>query len=388
MNERQRKQVKALAEQVLKGSGDVVVEWGDDGHLEAGLAQVDEDTGEVLSRLFVSTRGDVVRPRLAARLGVSAQAEELARRLGALKLAPRRQAPLPKSELKLIPGALENLTRGFDYGTHPLESVFDSTGGGDWDSLEDERVKRLVLERFVAYVRARREEEKTWPEVLEADRVEAAFASLKRAGIVAEMGATDTQSGGWSLVRELAAELRAKGKKPWGAAFFHEQDLDGAFEGEAMCISFGTLDQERSVQDLDVAQAVVKALRKHGFEPRWNGTADSRIELLPAFVWRRRRARVDTTERLELGSSEFSVFPGGLVEFLPRLRVLSCWASRQRLTDMRSDSVEQLTVEYEREDDAREALEEVRQQAKERFPRLRKLVIKADDFAHTARFPK
>ncbi|NVJ26547.1 hypothetical protein HUW62_35550 [Myxococcus sp. AM011] len=388
MNERQRKQVKVLAEQVLKGAGDVVVEWGSDGHLEAGLTQVDEETGEVLSRLFVSTRGDVVRPRLAARLGVAAQAEELARRLGALKLAPRKEAPLRKQELKLIPGALEHLTRVFDYGTYPLESVFDYTNGGDWDSLEDERVKRLVLEQFVAHVRARREEEKTWPDVLEADRVEAAFASLERAGIVAEMGATDTQSSGWSLVRELAVELRAKGKKPWGAAFFHEQDLEGAFEGEAMCISFGTLDKERSDKDLDVARAVIKALRKQGFEPEWPGTADSRIELLPAFVWRRRRARVDTTKRLELGPSEYSLFPGGLVEFLPRLHVLSFWAHRQRLTDMRSESVEHLTVEYEREDDAREVLDEVRQQAMERFPRLRKLVIQADDFAHTARFPK
>jgi hypothetical protein len=158
-------------------------------------------------------------------------------------------------------------------------------------------------------------ETKHWPEILEVDRLEAAFADLLSAGIVPQIGQGFTQTMAWESVRAEADELRERGLEPWGAVFCHEQDIDSALEGRPMHIAFGELSEEPSEKDARVGQAVVEALRKHGFEPEWNGSAATRITLLPAFTWRRRRSRVDTTEDLSIGD-----FPAELVELLPQLR--------------------------------------------------------------------
>ena len=153
-------------------------------------------------------------------------------------------------------------------------------------------------------------------------------------------------------------------------------------EGGSLHIAFGELGEEPSGKDVQAGQAVVEALRKHGFEPSWNGSAANRIEVLPLFTWRRRRSRVDTTEDLSIGT-----FPADMVELLPRLRTIWMRAGDLYLHDlaeMRSDSVEQLTLEYYSEGDAREALPDVTALVKKRFPRLQTLIVKdSRSFAET-----
>lgn len=373
---------RALGQELLEPEGhDAATRWLDDGHLEVGIETFDEEEWEFRFEALATTQGDVPVPGLARRLGLLTQAEELAKRLGALGFVP--QEPLPEDEVALVPGVVEGVIRVFEYGHHPLDRVFDFTGSSDWDDVVDVRVQRMVMERFIAFIRAREEEEETWPEVIASDRLEAAFQELRREGFVAEMSASTTMSGGWEVCREVADGRRAKGETIRGAVFFHEQDTDSALEGQPLCLAYGLVndveddDREGELSEA-VGRVIVETLRKHGFAPEWNGRAHSRIVLMPAFTWRRRRVHVDTTATLKLGAQQFAMRL--LVEFLPRLSSLTLQMDGGvSLKDVRSDSVTELTLEYARDEDARDRLDGLVALVKPRFPRLKTLVVQSED---------
>ncbi|WP_426751630.1 DUF6891 domain-containing protein [Myxococcus sp. Y35] len=379
------KQIEAIAREVLKGSGFDPIVWEDDeGHLQVDVELVHEEKFKFEYMVLATTRGDVPMPKRTEAFGLRARAEELARRLGELSYAP---PPLSEAQASLIQEPLAELRRTFEYGTYALPDISDGSGGGDWDDLDDDRVRREVWKAFEKEVRARLEEERHWPEVIEADRLDAAFDDLNRAGIVAEMGATNTLSGGWSYVREIAAERARRGVKSWAAAFFHEQDLDIALKGHGVCIAFGTLDgEELTDQDLKVAEAVVEALRKHGLAPEWNGSVHTRITV-PAFTWRRRRSSVDTSESATVGLYCFSP---SMVDLLPRVRSVTVRADRLFLYDldrMHSRTLEELTCEFRDDLEASSVLPDLLERVKGRFPKLKALAVKGDrSFSETVRF--
>ncbi len=374
----QEARVEAIAREVLRGTGvDVAVRQDDEGHWKVEVERLlDQGLWDFHYQVLATTRGDVPMPMLAARLGLSAQAEALARRLAALDVRPE-EAPLLDDAAEAFHGAVEDLRQELTLAAHSLPEILSIGGGLHWPYLEDDSVIRRVLKVFVQDVRQRLADEKDWPEVIEADRLEAAFEDLRGAGIIAVMGATDTLSGGWDMMQELAHEQRERGLSPWGAVFFHHQDIESALEGHPLHLAFGELtdaeyrDEEK---DVVVARAVMDALRKHGFEPEWTGSANTRIELRPAFPWRRRRSRVDTTEHLH-----FEPLPGELLELLPRLRTVALTGDGMTpyvLSGMRSSSVEELTVRYASEEEARDALPDLVARAKSRFPRLQKVTVR------------
>ncbi|QSQ26466.1 hypothetical protein JY651_16700 [Pyxidicoccus parkwayensis] len=377
--------VEAIAREVLKGAGvDVAVNLDDEGHwkVETELLHM-PSLWELHHQVLATTRGDVPMPRLVEKLGLTVQVEELARRLGTLGFQPE-EAPLDEEQAEAFNGAVEDLRLELNLGAHSLAEILSIGGGLHWPYLDDDDVIRRVLKAFVQDVQKRLADEKDWPEVIEADRLEAAFEDLRAAGIIAKMGATDTLSGGWTLMQELATDQRDRGLSPWGAVFFHDQDTEHALEGGPLHLAFGELtDEEERDDEKDVAvgRAVVEALRTHGFEPEWNGSAGTRITLLPAFPWRRRRMHVDTTEEVY---PQF--LPGELVELFPRLRILRLRGddlTPYELSRMRSNSVEELTVKYDDEAKARDALPDIVERAKGRFPRLKSVTVASGTYEET-----
>ncbi|MCE9668683.1 hypothetical protein LY474_12740 [Myxococcus stipitatus] len=379
--------VRALAREVLERVGlDGVVDEDDEGHLVVRVEEVDRERLRVVTRTLATTRGDVPRPALMARLGWLEPARELARRLSSLGFAPEPTA-LTEEEARQLAQAEQDLRRLLDEAMLPLDTLLWEGQGLSLPDARDEdgEVWRRLLRWFPGEVRARWEAEKGWPDVLETDRLEAAFEALRARGLVAEMGATETLSGGWTLVLERADAWRESGAEPepWGGTYFHMQDIEAALEGHPLHLAFGHLDEDApDAEDARVAEAVLAALREHGFDPSWSGNVHSRIQVLPAFTWRRRRARIDTQERTNL----VELAPE-LVELLPRLRTLTIRAGYRevdfrKLSTARSSTVETLVVTYDEEAEAREELPDLLALAgslrKERFPRLHTLVVEDD----------
>jgi hypothetical protein len=123
------------------------------------------------------------------------------------------------------------------------------------------------------------------------DAIDAAFAELNRAGIVALQNAGYTMSDGWDDANERARKLLKQGNKPRGAAFYHEQDLERGVAGDGLFLVFGAYEDNKKKRDaaaVAVAKDVVATLARFGVKTEWNGTVGKRIQILP-FAWRRRQ---------------------------------------------------------------------------------------------------
>ncbi|MCA9651609.1 MAG: hypothetical protein KC501_16955 [Myxococcales bacterium] len=139
------------------------------------------------------------------------------------------------------------------------------------------------LGRALTEQRAR---EQGWTEPTHNDRIDTAFAELRRRGIVALQDAGYTMSDGWEDVHE--ARRRVKGA--WGATFFHRQDVERGVDGRGLMLAYGAFadGDEHEPQSLRLAREVCEVLEAHGVPTRWSGSLSARIEVLP-FEWRKRR---------------------------------------------------------------------------------------------------
>ena len=120
------------------------------------------------------------------------------------------------------------------------------------------------------------------------DAIDAAFAALDRADIVALQAAGFTQSDGWADANAEASRRRERGSPPRGACFYHEQDLERGVRGQGLMLSFGAYvdgtEAEADAASLEVGRTIARTLREHGIDVAWNETIAQRIEIRP-FVW-------------------------------------------------------------------------------------------------------
>jgi hypothetical protein len=124
--------------------------------------------------------------------------------------------------------------------------------------------------------------ERSWPEVTDPDRLNDAFAALDTQGICALQNAGLTQSDGYEDVRHANA---ASGGKYRGYCFFHGQDLERAVAGEGLFLAFGLMGTGSG--DVEIGNAIRKALVDQGFAVEWDETTKTRI-LIPNIDWKRR----------------------------------------------------------------------------------------------------
>lgn len=120
------------------------------------------------------------------------------------------------------------------------------------------------------------------------DGIDAAFDELNATGIVALQCAGYTMSDGWSDVNHRAS---TRTPPPWGACFYHEQDLERAVAGRGLLLAFGAYeddDAKHEARSLEVAKRICEVLKKHGVATEWDGTVEQRIRI-PPFQWSRRR---------------------------------------------------------------------------------------------------
>ncbi|MFB4316701.1 hypothetical protein [Actinomadura sp. 21ATH] len=202
----------------------------------------------------------------------------------------------------------------------------DGTAGG-------EAVAELVRAEFAAY---RREQREWGGDLLDAERLLAAFRDLDLAGIVARADFTCCQSCGTSKIA---------GAVPGGAAvrgyvFCHRQDVDAAARGEGLFLSYGTFGDDSGgaagaggagAGAAEIGERAVAALRGRGLEVEWDGEVTTRIHL--PLTWRRRRYAhlahsPDTPDTMDTPETEVPEAAAGA-----RLAVTFCDYTRDRGED-------------------------------------------------------
>lgn len=129
-------------------------------------------------------------------------------------------------------------------------------------------------------------DQESWPETTDNDRLDAAFASLEAAGIVARQHFSCCGTCGATEILDEMDRVAKNGAVVRGYTFFHLQDTEQAVDGESLFLSFGVADGDREAA-VEIGHEVVAALREAGLHPAWNGRHANRIGL--PLVWQRRR---------------------------------------------------------------------------------------------------
>jgi hypothetical protein len=172
-------------------------------------------------------------------------------------------------------------------GYGPLEDIVDDAVEVFVDQCDDRSALREVARRLVGRAAAAAAiEEQSWPEVTDCDRLDAAFAELDAAGVLARQHFSCCGTCGDTEIRDELQQAIKDGVPARGFTFFHVQDTEHAVAGEGLYLSYGSIADEHD-QAVAIGHEVADALRRHGFEPAWNGRLTFRI-LVP-MVWQRRR---------------------------------------------------------------------------------------------------
>jgi hypothetical protein len=176
------------------------------------------------------------------------------------------------------------LRAGFDSRARILAIVLDEWGEGmDWDEA-------AVTAFLDAEIAAKAADERTWPAVLDVDRLERAFEALRKDGFVCLHNAGFDQSDGFHDAEEERDRLGGDAAKLVGYCFYHSQDVEGAVEDGSLMLAFGSFKEREGT--VETGKQIVARLEEAGLTTSWDGTVKRRIELKP-FDYRRRGVPAD-----------------------------------------------------------------------------------------------
>jgi hypothetical protein len=142
---------------------------------------------------------------------------------------------------------------------------------------------RAVAEQSLA---AHLSDQAAWPMTTDCDRLDAAFAELDKAGIVARQHFTCCGTCGTHEITDEIEQAAQAGVEVRGFTFFHIQDTEHAVGGESLYLSYGAVNSDK-VAAVVIGHEVVGTLTRHGLDPAWNGKHAHRIAL--PLTWQRRR---------------------------------------------------------------------------------------------------
>lgn len=144
-----------------------------------------------------------------------------------------------------------------------------------------ELVEELTGEALRHHLR----EQRFWPVIRDCERLDAAFAELEQAGILARQNA---ECCGTCALHEVWQEVEgriAEGRPVRGFTYFHEQGTSKAISGAGLVLYFRGI-KETPESTISIGQEVVATLHRHGFRLSWDGTAERCI--LVEITWNRR----------------------------------------------------------------------------------------------------
>ena len=174
-----------------------------------------------------------------------------------------------------------DLAEGFNDPADIAESALDYFG----DEI-DAKIAGPIVERLLPeLIRAQLAAQSSWPAVTDCDKLDAAFAELTNAGIVARQDFTCCGNCG---VAEIGAEIEteaASGIVPRGYTFYHQQSTEAAVEGCGLMLSYGAM-EAGDAKAVAIGHEIVATLVRHGLPCDWNGTIERCIGV--PLVWQRR----------------------------------------------------------------------------------------------------
>lgn len=130
-------------------------------------------------------------------------------------------------------------------------------------------------------------EKRTWPEVTDCDRLDAAFAALNKRGVIALQNAGYTQSDGYDDFCEHYKQSSNKASI-LGYCFYHGQDVERAVRGGGLFLAFGPVDpDDEETKGPEVGNVIRNELERAGLKVDWDRTFATRMRI-SELLWQRR----------------------------------------------------------------------------------------------------
>ncbi len=140
--------------------------------------------------------------------------------------------------------------------------------------------------RVARAVAAQRREQTSWPAVTDCDRLDAAFAALEAAGVLARHSYMGCSADGHAELYREAVAARETGERVRGYVFYHFQCFEAAVKGHVLYLAFAAVPSGKAA-DKRVAGRIVAALAAAGLKPAWDG--DPYRSVFVPLIWQRRR---------------------------------------------------------------------------------------------------
>ncbi len=178
---------------------------------------------------------------------------------------------------KYILGAIHKWVWSGFYSPEEVDLMID-------DILEEDAHEAMLRDAVAPEFTKKEEEEKTWPQVTDCDRLNAVFAALDKRRVLCLHNSGFERSDGHTEAFGVLFEQPKD--RYFGYCFYHGQDVEGAMEGQGLMLAFNHVNDD--VPDkLKVGLALKEELEHAGFALEWDGTSDQRINI-PKFDWKRR----------------------------------------------------------------------------------------------------
>lgn len=155
--------------------------------------------------------------------------------------------------------------------------------------IEDEGLTISAEEVVDAEISALINDQKSWPEISDFDKLVHVFEELEKDGIIALDNFSCCGTCGPGDITEfvkVSQQEHGYDDELKGYAFFHEQDTESAIDGNGVYLSYGNFPlRENESEAIKIGKSVAQRLREADFNVVWNETLQTRIHV--SVKWQR-----------------------------------------------------------------------------------------------------
>ena len=174
--------------------------------------------------------------------------------------------------------AIEQLEKdilfGFENGDDLLETISEMFY--DEKDFDESWLKNEIEIRLKKH----QSESLNWEKPTDFERLVKSFDELNKNKIVSLHRAGYTRQDGENDCSEIIDELKNIGIYAKGYCYYHTQDLERAIgESKILFIGYDSYNRDDKLA-LEVAEKIVEVLKENGFNVKWNGSLETRIEIL------------------------------------------------------------------------------------------------------------
>jgi hypothetical protein len=181
--------------------------------------------------------------------------------------------------------ALEQLELDIQFGFENEEDLFFGISEMFYDEadFDEDWLRQTISVKYKQH----QKDSLSWTRPTDFDKLAKAFDELIEEKIVCLHKAGYTKQDGESDCMDTIEKLKELGVKAIGFCYYHSQDLARAVDPgqKNLYVGFDSPTQDDN-EALEVANKIVRVLKKYNFEVNWTGTVDQRIEI-KNITWRK-----------------------------------------------------------------------------------------------------